>query len=1670
VANAQWTLDVSGSVKKKETKKRFEGVTITIKKNGSVWKTITSPSNGKFDVSLEPNGVYLIEFSKPGHVTKKIEFSTKNVPPEDAKYGFEFPMEMTLFEKREGLDVSILNQPIAKVAFDPTTGYMDYDPAYTKSIKKELDRLNKELDELLKQQAANKKANQAKYDKLIASADKLYNDEKWKEAKPLYEQAEAIFPDESYPMFQLAEIEDKLAKEAEANKRYNAAITMGDEAFKNKEWDKATLQYQKAAGYNPEKQYPKDKIKEIKNIIANEKKVSADYNAAIADADKAFGVKDYETAKENYQKASALKSYEEYPKTKLAEIDKLLGEQQKLEADYKAAITEADGYFNTKDYENAITAYNKATKIKPNEQYPKDKISEANKILADQEKLDADYKSFIAQADKSFGEKDYSAAKMSYQQAASVKKEEQYPKDKLKEIEDILADMAKKEAEEKQKEADYIAAITNGDKAFAVKNYELAKQSFQLATEIKTEEKYPKDKLKEIDDLLADLAKSEAEQKAKDEKYQQLITEADNLLGSKDYENAKGKYNEALIVKSEEQYPKDKIIEIDGLLADLAKSEAEQKAKDEKYQQLITEADNLLGSKDYENAKGKYNEALAVKSEEQYPKDKLKEIEDILANLAKIDAEQKAKDEKYQQLITEADNLLGSKDYENAKGKYNEALTVKTEEKYPKEKIAEIDGILADLAKLQAEKDAKEKAAAELQAKYDALISSADQSFNGKEYEKSKEKYNEALAVKQDEQYPKDRIKEIENILAELAKKKAEEEAAKMAEADKDAKYQEVITLADNAFKFENYQQSKIKYNEALTIKPNEQYPKDKLKEIDDLLAAIEKKKQEEANAALAQKELNEKYQGLISSADGSFAMKEYEKAKSDYSLASNLKPTEQYPINKIKEIEGILAEIAKQQEEEGLAAEAERKKREYFDALIAQADDAFNTKNYEDAKAKYQQALGLIPQAEYPTNRLKEIEKLLKNLEAENSAAAAEKALNDKYDGLISVADKAFLDKDYSTAKVKYNAALAVKPNETYPPVKLAEIENILANLSEQQEEIKVTNNALKQKKIQYDAFVQKGDLAFTGKQYKNAINNYEKALSLMPNEIYPKDKIAQIEQLLNDLAAKEKDAENEKLAEKEKRDKYNKLVYDGDRAFKFQKYEEAKLKFTEAWSLYPNEKYPPAKLAEIEEMIKKQKEENEVVTVTNTNAGNRAKINDDNEKAIEKKMAEMLLNKNKDREKAFNDVKKGYEGQEEIRISKAKERTDYAAQVLDEIEQELAKQREKGDQYHLKYFEELKKAKKEIEAAEKERIANAEKNRALTKSELVAIQTLIVKFKHEQEKRSKEKDTDHNVFVDNVNEAKVIMVERGDEMREANRKVVEKLTEETQKNNAKAKKRAEELTMDVHEYREELNDQEEIRITAATKRTKQNKRDIDRVAIRMEKERQKKSQYYKLNVEDLITFKENINKIESQRIKAADKKRMENDKIKEQYQKEFIEKTKAAQKKYYEDIAYLDDYKSDIQEQERENQKAAKEKQIKEAKILEEYKKILNKPPPNQEKRNKEFKAKLDEERRMNEEFLSDMVALSKTKQIKANEGLKDFYKGEKQLSENKELASKYPEGITEETIESGNSITIKRIKVTGTHVDVYERVFYSWGGNYFYKNGVNITKSLWDKESIE
>lgn len=1616
VAKSQdWTLDIVGSVKKEETNKRFEGVTITVKRNGSVWKTLTSPANGKFDFALPPDGDYMIEFSKFGHVSKRIQVSTKNVPPEDAKYGFEFPMEMNLFEKMDGLNVSILDKPIAKIAFNPATGYMDFDPEYTKSIKKELDRLKDELAERLKAEEENRKKNQKAYDEAIALGDKAYSSEKWEDAKVQYLKAEKLFPSETYPGFQLAEISDKLAGLAEANKRYSSAIEKADAAFKAREWNKAINSYEYAAELKKNEEYPKNKVKEIEDIMKNEKKVEEEYYEAIAAGDAAMLSREYDDAKESYQKAIALKDYEEYPKNKLTEIDNILAEIAAKNKEYTDAIAEADGLFKAKDYQKSIEVYKKAQGLKSEETYPQEKIDEANELIAEQQKIDADYQLLIADGDNAFTNKDYETAKVKYEGAIELKSEEQYPKDKITEIGNLLNAAAKLEE-------DYENAIKTADAGFNSKDYATAQANYEKALSLKSEERYPKDKIAEIATIKAEEEAALQAQKELDEKYEALILSADAALASKNYDEAKTAYSGALGLKSAEKYPKDKLTEIDNLLAEIANKKAEeeaaalaQKQLDEKYNTLIAAGDAAFSSADYKKASSDYTAAIGVKSEEQYPKDKLEEIKNKLDELAKAEAEaaaQKELDDKYNAFITKADAAFGNMEYDKAKADYMAASEVKLAEQYPKDKLAEIEAKLKELA----EEEIRITAQKELDEKYNAIITNADAAFNSTDYDKAKTAYSEASALKTTEQYPIGKLKEIENILAEIAKKKAAEEASKMAQKELDEKYAELIASADAAYNSKNYDKAKTDFSSAAGVKPSEQYPKDKLLEIENLLTDIANKKAAEEAAMMADKELNDKYTKFIKTADQALAAKKYDDAKQNYNFAVDIKPTEMYPKDKLREIENALADLANKKAEDELAMEAERKKKDYFDAVVAQADGELVAKNYDEAKSKYNQALAIIPNEKYPKDKLTEIETILAKIEADKmNESAAQKELNEKYNKLISSADGSFTSKNYEASLSDYQAALKLKSSEVYPKNQITKIEDILAELKRKEEEISVTNNAQKQKQEQYNKFIKNADAAFLGKQYENAKLIYEQALGIMPSETYAKQKIKEIKEILAEIAKKEKEQTTAELAEKQKRESYDKLIYDGDRSMRVMDYTMAQAKFNAALQLYPNEKYPSEKLAEILELLKKKEEETEVIAVIPKN-GSRASINDNKEKEIEAKMAALKNKNNIEKEKALQKDKELYASQDEIRVKGNIERSNAADAEI--------------DVYQQKYKEVIE----------------------------------------EQRKISEEKANDHYVYVDKITEAEKAMIERGDDFRTKNRKTLEKLIAQNERQLKESNERAVGLQIDVNNYKKELAKEEQILVSSSITRTTQNKKEIDKIATNQQKEFAKKDNYYKLNVEALDEFKNKINNIEQKRIADADKIRNANDKQNLKIQEDAKKYRDKKRKDYYKDIKYLDKYKKQLNKEQAVRVKNADKRRNKAENDLEEEREVQAKFHKSKEPRFKEYDEELAKVQKQNSDFQNDLKIRESEKILVANSKLKDFYRGEKQDRQDSELLAKYPAGITEEVDESGNAITIKRVKVTGNQVDVYERVFYTWGGTYFYKNGVNITETLWDKESIE
>ncbi len=207
------------------------------------------------------------------------------------------------------------------------------------------------------------------------------------------------------------------------------------------------------------------------------------YAAAIAKADKAFASKNYELARLDYYEAQKFKPTENYPKTKIAEIDKLLAYDSKLKM--------ANNEYTAKKYEQALADYEAASAINPNEQYPKDKIAEIKAILAlknVESDVDKKYREALARADQAMAAKNYQGAKSGYNEALRIKPAESYPKTQITQA---------------QKAIDYQSTIQKADTEFSAKSYLPALTDYQAASQLFPNEQYPKDKIAQINTLLA---------------------------------------------------------------------------------------------------------------------------------------------------------------------------------------------------------------------------------------------------------------------------------------------------------------------------------------------------------------------------------------------------------------------------------------------------------------------------------------------------------------------------------------------------------------------------------------------------------------------------------------------------------------------------------------------------------------------------------------------------------------------------------------------------------------------------------------------------------------------------------------------------------------------------------------------------------------------------------------------------------------------------------------------------------------------------------------------------------------------------------------------------------------------------------------------------------------
>jgi hypothetical protein len=122
---------VFGQLKDQNTKKKLEGVTVQVFKDGMVFDTYNAGSTGKYDFKLPLGFTYDIKFSKTGeYLAKVIRIDTRNIPEEDRYGGFDMNVDGTLFPYRQGFNTDLLREPLAKAFYNPAEDGLTFYFAY----------------------------------------------------------------------------------------------------------------------------------------------------------------------------------------------------------------------------------------------------------------------------------------------------------------------------------------------------------------------------------------------------------------------------------------------------------------------------------------------------------------------------------------------------------------------------------------------------------------------------------------------------------------------------------------------------------------------------------------------------------------------------------------------------------------------------------------------------------------------------------------------------------------------------------------------------------------------------------------------------------------------------------------------------------------------------------------------------------------------------------------------------------------------------------------------------------------------------------------------------------------------------------------------------------------------------------------------------------------------------------------------------------------------------------------------------------------------------------------------------------------------------------------------------------------------------------------------------
>lgn len=528
------------------------------------------------------------------------------------------------------------------------------------------------------------------------------------------------------------------------------------------------------------------------------------------------------------------------------------------------------------------------------------------------------FSALIANGDSEFNKKEYIKAKTYYQEALRLKPNDASAKNKLNKTLQMIR-------EDNKKEEQFFSLIDNADELYEKGQLEQALAEYNKALKLFPKDEYALNKINTITQTLI-------EEKDKLNTFNEMVAVGDNLMKDERYAEAYLQYQSALQLYPNNSAVKQKCQDAKNLKESFDTKSAE-------FDRLKRQGADLALRKKYSEAIESYQQALSI-----FPGDN--EITEEIKRLESL----KNTNENYNAVITKADELYEEQDYNEAKAKYLEALTVKPNDSYASSMISRIDDIVNsdDYQKILKDK-------AKLDTDFANFISKGEESEKTSDYEQALSFFTKALELKPNNTEALAKKANAEKMILHQQQVKKEQERLAEIENEKQrkAKIQSLLSIGNQQITEKKYADAENTFKEVLTYDANNQEASAKLEEIAGFYEEIQKQKEENYVKAMNA--------GVTAAGKNDFA-----EARKQFDLALTYKPDDSTAKQRLSELNQM----------ENMRYAAIEKE---YSELIVKADAQFDTKNYDKAIDLYNKALGVKPESKYPEDKINEISSIIK-------------------------------------------------------------------------------------------------------------------------------------------------------------------------------------------------------------------------------------------------------------------------------------------------------------------------------------------------------------------------------------------------------------------------------------------------------------------------------------------------------------------------------------------------------------------------------------------------------------------------------------------------------------------------------------------------------------------